>query len=137
MSGLFDFLSTATGGVLLIAGTVGLAAAALSAPRWAASARSAEMAASVSPLWLLMPIVLGFFLVWWGNNAGILVGAFGVKIPALLVLQLVVATWVIYQYRHWPFLVVPLAALCCLWQWGLMMSVVLDGVSALGTDGIG
>ena len=137
MSGLFEFLSTNTGGLLLIAGTPGLAAAATSAPRWAPSARSAQLAASVSPLWLLMPIVLGFFLVWWGNDAGILVGAFGMRVPALFILQLAIAIWVVYRYRQWPFLVVPLAALCCLWQWGLMMSVVLDGVSALGIDGIG
>ena len=137
MSGLFDFLSTTTGGVLLIAGTLGLAVAASSAPRWAASARSTDLAATVSPLWLLMPIVLGFFLVWWGNAAGIMVSAFGMRIPALLILQLVVAVWVVYRYRHWPYLVVPLAVLCCLWQWGLMMGVVLEGVSALGADTIG
>jgi len=137
MSGLFDFLSTTAGGVLLIAGTLGLAAAAYSAPRWAASARSTGVAASVSPLWLLVPIVLGFFLVWWGNAAGIMVSAFGMRIPALLILQLVVAVWVVYRYRHWPYLVVPLAVLCCLWQWGLMMGVVLEGVSALSTGAIG
>jgi len=133
MNGLFEFLSTTTGGVFLIAGTLGLSAAAIGAPRWVASARDAAVHADLSPLWLLLPIVLGFFLVWWGNDAGILVGAFGVKIPALLVLQLAVAIGVIYRYRRWPFLVIPLAALCCLWQWGLMMSVVLDGVNALGS----
>jgi hypothetical protein len=133
MSGLFDFLSTTTGGVLLVAGTLGLSAAAFGAPRWIASARDAELDAAVSPLWLLTPILLGFVLVWWGNYAGILLSAFGVKIPALLILQLVVASWVIYRYRQWPFLVVPLAVLCCLWQWGIMMGVVLEGMKALGS----
>jgi hypothetical protein len=133
MSGLFDFLSTTAGGVLLIAGTLGLSAAALGAPRWITSARVATMDAVVSPLWLLTPILLGFILVWWGNDAGILISAFGVKIPALLILQLVVASWVIYRNRHWPFFVVPLAALCCLWQWGIMMGVVLEGMKALGS----
>jgi hypothetical protein len=133
MSPLFDFLSTTTGGLVLVIGTLGLAAAALGAPRWVASARDAEMYAGVSPLWLLMPIVLGFVLVWWGNNAGILVSAFDIKVPALLILQLGVATWIVYRHRRWPFLVFPLALLSCLWQWGLMMSVVLDGVNALGS----
>lgn len=131
MSALFDFLSTTTGGVLLVAGTLGLAAAAFGAPRWITPARAAAMDAEVSPLWLLTPILLGFVLVWWGNAAGIVLSAFGVKIPALLILQLLVAGWVIYRYRRWPFLVVPLAVLCCLWQWGIMMSVVLEGVKAL------
>ncbi len=133
MTPLFDFLSTATGGLVLVVGTLGLAAAALVAPRWVASARDAQMQADVSPLWLLLPILLGFVLVWWGNDAGVLVSAFGVKIPALLVLQLVVAIGIVYRYRHWPFLVIPLAALCCLWQWGIMMGVVLDGVNALSS----
>jgi len=133
MSGLFDFFSTTTGGVLLIAGTLGLSAAAFGAPRWIASARVGAVDAAGSPLWLLTPIVLGFVLVWWGNAAGILVSAFGMKIPALLILQVAVASWVIYRNRHWPFFVVPLAALCCLWQWGIMMGVVLQGVKALGS----
>ena len=133
MSALFDFLSTTTGGVLLVAGTLGLAAAALVAPRWIASARGAALDAAVSPLWLLAPILLGFVLVWWGSAAGIVLSAFGMKIPVLLILQLLVASWVIYRYRRWPFLVVPLALLCCLWQWGIMMSVVLDGVRALSS----
>ena len=133
MSALFDFLSTTTGGVLLVAGTLGLAAAALGAPRWIASARGAALDAAVSPLWLLAPILLGFVLVWWGSAAGIVLSAFGMKIPVLLILQLLVASWVIYRYRRWPFLVVPLALLCCLWQWGIMMSVVLDGVRALSS----
>lgn len=131
MSALFDFLSTATGGVLLVAGTLGLAAAAFIAPRWITAARAAAVQAAVSPLWLLTPILLGFVLVWWGNAAGIVVSAFGMKIPALLILQILVAGWVIYRYRQWPFLVVPLALLSCLWQWGIMMNVVLEGVKAL------
>jgi hypothetical protein len=133
MSGLYDFLSTTTGGVLVIAGTLGLSAAAFGAPRWIAPARDAAVVAAVSPLWLLTPILLGFVLVWWGNGAGILLSAFGVNVPTLLVLQLVVASWVIYRYRQWPFLVVPLAVLCCLWQWGIMMGVVFEGVKALGS----
>ena len=133
VNSLFDFLSTTTGGLLLIAGTLGLAAAAASAPRWSPDARKAHTHAAVTPLWLLMPIVLGFFLVWWGNDAGILVSALGVKLPALLILQVAVACWIVWRYRRWPFLVVPLAALCCLWQWGLMMGAVLDGVNALAS----
>ena len=133
MTSLFDFLSTTTGGVLLVAGTVGMAAAAFSAPKWIAPARVAAVTAAVSPLWLLSPIALGFVLVWWGNAAGILISALGMKVPALLILQVAVASWVIYRYRRWPFLVVPLALLCCLWQWGIMMSVVLDGMNALGS----
>jgi hypothetical protein len=131
MSTLFDFLSTTTGGVLLVAGTLGLAVAAFGAPRWIMPARVAALDAAVSPLWLLSPIVLGLVLVWWANAAGIVLGAFGLKIPALLIIQLLVASWVIYRYRRWPFLVVPLAMLCCLWQWGIMMSVVLEGMKAL------
>jgi hypothetical protein len=131
MSALFDFLSTTTGGVLLVAGTLGLAAAAFGAGRWITPAREAAVHAAVSPLWLLTPILLGFVLVWWGSAAGIVLSVFGMKIPALLILQLLVAGWVVYRYRQWPFLVVLLALLCCLWQWGIMMSVVLEGVKAL------
>ena len=133
MTPLLDFLSTTTGGLVLVVGTLGLAAAALGAPRWVASARDAQIQADVSPLWLLLPILLGFVLVWWGNYAGVLVSAFGVRIPVLLILQLVVAIAIVYRYRHWPYLVVPLAVLCCLWQWGIMMGVVLDGVNALAS----
>lgn len=133
MTALFDFLSTTAGGLVLVVGTIGLAAAALGAPRWVASARDASVRADISPLWLLMPILLGFVLVWWGNDAGVLVSAFGVKIPALLIMQLVVAIGIVYRYRRWPWLVIPLALLCCLWQWGIMMGVVLAGVNALGS----
>ena len=131
MTPVFDFLSTTLGGIVLIAGTVTLALAAASAPRWNDGARAAEVYAAVSPLWLLLPIALGFSLVWWGDDAGILLTAFGTKVPALLILQVVIACWIVWRYRRWPFLVVPLAALCCLWQWGLMMGAVLDGVKAL------
>ena len=62
MSGLFEFLSTTTGGVLLVAGTLGFSAAACSAPRWATAARACEMNAATTPLWLLLPILLGFVL---------------------------------------------------------------------------
>jgi hypothetical protein len=129
MSGLFDFLRRRRRS-LLIAGTLGVRGG--TAPD-GSRRRAATMDTAVSPLWLLTPILLGFILVWWGNDAGILLSAFGVKIPALLILQLVVASWVIYRNRHWPFLVVPLAVLCCLWQWGIMMGVVLEGVKALGS----
>jgi hypothetical protein len=128
MVALFDFLSTTTGGVLLLTGTLGLAAA----TRWVPAAREVAVAASVSPLWLLAPIVLGFVLVWWANASGIVVSVFGLKVPVLLLLQSGVALWVIYRHRRWPFLIVPLAAICVLWQWGLMMSVVVEGMNDLG-----
>jgi hypothetical protein len=131
MSGLFELLSTTTGGVLLVAGTLGFSAAACSAPRWATAARACQMNAALSPLWLLLPILLGFVLTWWGNDAGILLNANGVEVPALFLFQLGVSAWVVYRHRRWPFLVLPLAILCCLWQWGLMMGVVLNGVNAL------
>ena len=131
---LLDFLSTTTGGAMLIAATLGLALAAVTAPRWSTSARTAHREAAVSPLWLLMPIVMGFALVWWADDAGILLSAFGMKVPGLLVFQVLVALWILWRFRRWPFFVLPLAALCCLWQWGLMMGAVLDGVTALASS---
>jgi membrane protein YdbS with pleckstrin-like domain len=131
VTAFLDFLSTTSGGLMLIASTVGLAAVASKAPSWRESARVAQMEAAVSPLWLLMPILLGFFLVRVGTDAGLLLSAFGVKVPVLMVLQLVVSGWIVYRYRHWPFCVVPLAVLCCLWQWGLLMGAVLEGVNSL------
>ena len=131
MNGIPEFVATTAGGLILIAGTVSCAAAASSACRWAPSARAAGLSAAVSPLWLLAPIVLGFLLTWLGNDEGILWRVAGIEVPVLLLLQLAVSAWIVYRYRRWPFLVIPLAVLCCLWQYELVMGAVLDGVKAL------
>lgn len=125
---MFDVLLDVYDTVYLSIATYGVAVAlvllAVLAPSRGAILRQSE---AVSPLWLLVPAFVAAALLSFRQNELLAVTVGGNTYPIMFLVQALVAAWVLWRNRGFPWLVVPSAIALGWIQWSFFQAAQATG----------
>jgi hypothetical protein len=82
---------------------------------------------SVSPLWLLVPVIVAAGLLATGRAGLLVMTTAGNTLPVFFLAQLVISAWVLWSYRRFPWFVVPLAVVSGWIQWSFVLDALVRG----------